>query len=284
MEDEILLRRLIDMQNGRSNAVKSPCHHTSLATAAKSPGTTKVFLNQFNVPDPITTFSNISLSGSGRNLPSVARGYTVQGNEPQKSISRPDESQITRHTHLQLRSNNEINSTAYLDIDAKSKAVASSDPNISFSSNVSNISDTSVTPLPSITALPTSDVASTSRGKGLSNSSESEKSGAFINRLPPSDANNAKQRVLHISNKEGSSNESHKPSIHDHPVQGIMHLPKISSRSQLGAAKLQVTPSTSSPIGLGANSGPISIMNLDSTLNSTALSIAGGISGNPGVC
>ena len=280
MEDEILLRRLIDMQNGRSNAVKSPCHHTSLAMAAKSPGTTKVFLNQFNVPDPITTFSNIS--GSGRNLPSVARGYTAQGNEPQKSISRPDESQITRHTHLQLRSNNEINSTAYLDIDAKSKAVASSDPNISFSSNVSNISDTSVTPLPSITALPTTDAASTSRGKGLSNTSESEKSGAFVNRLPLSDGNNAKQRVLQISNKEGSSNESHKPSIHDHPQ--AMHLPKINSRAQLGAAKLQVTPSTSSPIGLGANSGPISIMNLDSTLNSTALSIAGGISGNPGVC
>jgi len=280
MEDEILLRRLIDMQNGRSNAVKSPCHHTALAMAAKSPGTTKVFLNQFNVPDPITTFSNIS--GSGRNLPLVARGYTAQGNEPQKSISRPDESQITRHTHLQLRSNNEINSTAYLDIDAKSKAVASSDPNISFSSNVSNLSDTSVTPLPSITALPTTDAASTSRGKGLSNTSESEKSGAFVNRLPLSDGNNSKQRVLQISNKEGSSNESHKPSIHDH-LQG-MHLPKINSRAQLGATKLQVTPSTSSPIGLGANSGPISIMNLDSTLNSTALSIAGGISGNPGVC
>ena len=142
-----------------------------------------------------------------------------------------------------------------------------------------------MTPLPSITALPTTDAASTSRGKGLSNTSESEKSGAFVNRLPLSDGNNAKQRVLQISNKEGSSNESHKPSIHDHTLQGIMHLPKINSRAQLGAAaKLQVTPSTSSPIGLGANSGPISIMNLDSTLNSTALSIAGGISGNPGVC
>ena len=245
IEDEMLLLRLLDIQNGRSNVSSSPCHHTSLAVASKS-GPARGLSKQFPVSQQGTPFGNVSLSGSGRNLAIVTRESVSQGCESPKNLGGSEESQGKRKPHMHICSNNVLCSTSSTMRENERKITPSSDGITLLSSNMPGTSTTStVTPLPSLATVLGPEISS------------------------------SKQPLSHMISKEKSLSEYSRSGHHEHLKD--MHLPDIPSTGVSGPTRGQLSSKTSPQLGFGANSGPISIMSVDNALSSNVPASSGNL-------
>jgi hypothetical protein len=173
-------------------------------------------------------------------------------------MEESEESQYTRQPNIHIFSATGTGGTnTYLINDPERKLTTYRDVEQSIS-NVSIASNnTSVTPLPSIATVPTTGIP-TSQVQQLSNKKEFD---------------------LQTSKETNSAECIRSSPYHPEHLQN-MHLPKINLPSQSSIITSQVPSSISSPLSFGANSGPISIMNVENTHNSNLATTAGKFSGN----